>query len=67
MKKNDIKKILNNKKIKIFDSKPSTSIQRNIGLKNLIKNKFIMFCDDDIVFNNKAILNMDKFIKKQVL
>ena len=23
-----------------------------------------MFCDDDIVFNNKAILNMDKFIKK---
>ena len=32
--KNDIKKkFLNNKKIKIFDSKPSTSIQRNIGLK----------------------------------
>ena len=65
--KNDIKKkFLNNKKIKIFDSKPSTSIQRNIGLKRFNKkNKFIMFCDDDIVFNNKAILNMDKFIKKK--
>ena len=23
-----------------------------------------MFCDDDILFNNKAISNMDKFMKK---
>ena len=42
-------------KIKIFNSKPSISLQRNIGLKKVInKRKYIMFLDDDLIFNKNA-------------
>lgn len=55
----------NYKNIKIFKSKPSSSIQRNIGIKKSNKiNKFIMFCDDDILLEENSIENMDKFIYK---
>ena len=59
------KKFSNFKNIKVFKSNPSISIQRNLGIKNYNKrNKFIMFCDDDILFGKNAIKNMDKFISQ---
>ena len=59
-----INNILRNyKNIKIIKSQPSTSIQRNIGINKFNKlNKFLMFCDDDIIFDKKAIENMNEFI-----
>ena len=52
-------------KIKIFNSKPSISLQRNIGLKKVInKRKYIMFLDDDLIFNKNAFKKMYYFIKK---
>ena len=51
--------------IKVLKSNPSASKQRNIGIKNFNKkNKFLMFCDDDIVFNKNSLFNMNKFIEK---
>ncbi len=59
--KNKIKTYNN---IRIIKSKPSTSIQRNIGIKEYNKsNKFIMFCDDDIIFDKNAINLMDRYIE----
>ena len=53
-----------NFKIKYFNSKPSISLQRNIGLKNIDKdNNFVMFLDDDIKFNKGALNNMKNFIE----
>ena len=53
------------KNITVLKSKPSTSKQRNIGIKKFNKkNKYLMFCDDDIVFNKNSIFNMDIFIEK---
>lgn len=60
-------KIQNFKKLNIryYKSKPSTSIQRNIGLQKAKKtNKYIMFLDDDIKFKNDAFEQMYSFIKK---
>ena len=49
--------------IKYFTSQPSTSMQRNLGLKSARKkNKFIMFLDDDIKFNNNAFKKMYSFV-----
>ena len=57
--KNNFKKL----NIKYYNSKPSTSIQRNLGLKQIKKkNKFIMFLDDDIEFYNNAFKIMHKFL-----
>jgi len=54
---------LNYKNLKVIKCEPSTSIQRNVGIKNCKKtNKFLMFCDDDIVFEKNSILNMNNFI-----
>ena len=66
--KNSFKKITNYcskyKKIKIIKSVPSTSLQRNIGLKrSSIKSKYILFLDDDIIFYKMAFSEMDKYIK----
>ncbi len=48
---------------KLFNSSPSTSIQRNIGIKKAnIDNKFIMFLDDDIIFAEKMFINMNETI-----
>lgn len=63
------KKIINNfskhKNLKVIKSEASSSIQRNIGIQRFNKNnEFIMFCDDDIIFQKNSILNMDKFIKE---
>ena len=41
----------NKKNIKIFNSKPSISLQRNVGLDKVIKRrKYVMFLDDDSNF-----------------
>lgn len=49
--------------VKIYSSKPSTSLQRNIGIKNSSnESTFIMFCDDDIKFDEDAFKNMNDFI-----
>ena len=63
------KKIIDNfskhKNLKVIKSEASSSIQRNIGIQRFNKNnEFIMFCDDDIIFQKNSILNMDKFIKE---
>ena len=50
------------KKIRYFFSKPSTSYQRNLGLKKSKKNDFIMFMDDDVVFYKNAFIRMDQCI-----
>ena len=53
------------KKIKLIFSRPSTTHQRNIGLKIKKKNSiFILFLDDDIMINKKSFLEMDKAIIK---
>jgi hypothetical protein len=53
------------KNLKIFKSEPSSSIQRNIGIKKSNKNnKFIMFCDDDIIFEKNSFEFMSKHIEK---
>ena len=53
------------KNLKIFKSEPSSSIQRNIGIKKSNKNnKFIMFCDDDIIFEKNSIEFMNRHIEK---
>ncbi len=57
-------KFKKSKNFKIIKSNPSTSVQRNIGIKLSNKrNKFIMFCDDDIVFENFSFIQMDNLIK----
>ena len=51
--------------IKLINSRPSISLQRNKGLKNMKKNnRFFMFLDDDIVFKKNSFVEMKKFIKK---
>tara|TARA_B100001250_G_scaffold232701_1_gene199832 strand:+ start:1646 stop:2566 length:921 start_codon:yes stop_codon:yes gene_type:complete len=57
-------------KIKIINTYPSASHQRNIGLKHVKKNtKFIMFLDDDVLFFKdsfkKMNLTINKFEKKK--
>tara|TARA_X000000950_G_scaffold235853_1_gene286402 strand:+ start:1352 stop:2236 length:885 start_codon:yes stop_codon:yes gene_type:complete len=52
-----------NFKVKHFYSKPSTSLQRNIGLKKLSKaSNYVMFLDDDVDFKKHALKNMKNFI-----
>ena len=52
------------KKIKYCYSKPSTSHQRNIGLKEAKSNKFVMFMDDDVLLHKDTLKNMNTCIKK---
>tara|TARA_B100001175_G_C19403102_1_gene587300 strand:+ start:107 stop:1015 length:909 start_codon:yes stop_codon:yes gene_type:complete len=55
-------------KIKIYKSKPSISIQRNIGLKKVNKKSdYVMFLDDDVNFKQDAFKNMHKFLIKNKL
>lgn len=57
-------KIIKKLSIKIFNSRPSIALQRNIGLRNINKKrKYIMFLDDDISFQKDAFKNMYKFLK----
>ena len=49
---------------KIINSTPGISKQRNEGLKNVNKNsKYVMFLDDDIVFEKNSIIKMYNFLK----
>lgn len=58
-----IKNISKKYNCKLFNTRSSTSLQRNIGITNKkINSKFIMFLDDDIVFKKKAFINMNKVI-----
>jgi len=59
-------KNFNKLNIKIFDSKPSISLQRNIGLKYVSKKiKYVMFLDDDLCFQKNALKKMFYFIKRE--
>jgi len=61
-----IKNICSKFNVELYFSKPSTSQQRNIGLKKLIncKVEFIMFLDDDLKFYKNSFKIMDSYIKK---
>jgi len=67
-KKENFKKNTNyirnlNLKIKHIVSSPSTSLQRNLGLKKISKlSNYIMFLDDDVDFKKNALKNMKNFI-----
>lgn len=64
--KTNITNICNQFKVDLFFSKPSTSKQRNLGLKKLSQYKldFIMFLDDDLQFYTNSFKIMDIHIKK---
>jgi hypothetical protein len=64
--KKEITKICTKFSVKLYFSNPSTSKQRNIGLKKLIKNKieFIMFLDDDLKFYKNSFNIMNSHIQK---
>jgi hypothetical protein len=54
-------------KAKYFRTKPSTSFQRNYGLKVLNKKtKYVMFLDDDVIFFKNSFNQMNKTIKSNV-
>jgi glycosyltransferase involved in cell wall biosynthesis len=56
---------LTKKKIKLINTFPSTTHQRNVGLKVRKKNsKYILFLDDDIIINKKAFIEMNNGINK---
>ena len=65
-KAKDVKRLKNkykNLKIKIFQSKPSISLQRNIGLNKVRKNtNYVMFLDDDVKFEKKSLKIMRNFL-----
>ena len=55
-----IKKISKKFSLKVFKSKPSSSLQRNIGINKMKKsNKYFMLLDDDITFNSTSFKNMN--------
>ena len=58
-------KNINRIKVRFFNSKPSISLQRNIGLNKIIKKrKYVMFLDDDLNFEKNAFKKMYFFLKK---
>jgi glycosyltransferase involved in cell wall biosynthesis len=60
-----IKKKFKKIKINIYNSKPSISKQRNIGIAKIKKKReYIMFLDDDIKFQKDSLNEMYKFISK---
>jgi len=53
---------------KYFKTKASTSLQRNYGLKKVIKKtKYVMFLDDDVVFFKDSFNQMNKTINKNIM
>ena len=57
------KKVRKKYSVKVYRSKPSTSLQRNIGLKlRNKKTKFVMFLDDDIIFFKNSFSEMNKAV-----
>lgn len=58
-----IKKIKKKFSLKIFRSKPSSSLQRNIGINKMNKsNEYFMLLDDDIIFKKNSFKNMNSAI-----
>jgi glycosyltransferase involved in cell wall biosynthesis len=58
-----VKKISKKYLVKFYRSKPSTSLQRNIGLKlRNKKSQFVMFLDDDIIFFKNSFSEMNKTV-----
>jgi hypothetical protein len=64
--KKEIINICNRFSVHLHFSEPSTSKQRNIGLRKLINEKleFVMFLDDDLRFNNNSFRIMNSYIGK---
>ena len=64
--KKEIINICNRFGVHLYFSEPSTSKQRNIGLRKLINEKleFIMFLDDDLRFYNNSFRIMNSYIGK---
>tara|TARA_B110000503_G_scaffold143472_1_gene245145 strand:+ start:3501 stop:4406 length:906 start_codon:yes stop_codon:yes gene_type:complete len=64
-KQNLVENICKKFYVNYFHTWPSTSHQRNFGMgKKNPQTKYIMFVDDDIVFFDNAITEMNKVIKK---
>ena len=60
---NEINNLVKKTNIKFFKSKPSTSLQRNIGIEKMSsRNEFVMFLDDDIIFSENMFQEMNKTI-----
>lgn len=58
-----IKKICNKFSVRFYRSKPSISLQRNLGLKlRNKKNQFVMFMDDDVFFFKNSFFYINKAI-----
>ena len=58
-----VKKISKKYSVKFYRSKPSTSLQRNIGLKlRNKKSQFVMFLDDDIIFFKNSFYEMNRTV-----
>jgi glycosyltransferase involved in cell wall biosynthesis len=66
--KKEIINICNKFSINLCFSKPSTSKQRNIGLKKIIKKKlkFIMFLDDDLMFYKNSFNCLKLFLSNLI-
>lgn len=64
--KKEIINICNRFGANLYFSEPSTSKQRNIGLRKFINEKleFIMFLDDDLRFYNNSFRIMNSYIEK---
>ena len=52
------------KNIKYFKTKSSTSFQRNFGMNNINKNKYVVFMDDDVILFDDTFEKMNKCIEK---
>ena len=62
---NILKNQLTKFKFKYFHTYPSTSHQRNVGLKKRNHStRFVMFLDDDVIFYKKAFKEMNKVVLK---
>lgn len=66
--KEKIKKLLLNYSLNInlIDAEPSTCTQRNLGFSFIEDEEFIMFLDDDNIFYNDALFQMNNFLKKNI-
>jgi hypothetical protein len=66
--KKKIKKFLENnylKRVEFYESHPSSSFQRNLGLKKVkSSSKFVMFMDDDVKFYKNSFVEMNRGINK---
>jgi glycosyltransferase involved in cell wall biosynthesis len=61
----EIRKICRIFNVKLYFSRPSSALQRNIGLSKISKkSKYVMFLDDDIIFFKNSFSKMNYAIKK---